>query len=204
MKRVTALLFILILAACGKAPPVTPDSFYRLPEPGTGEGSISRLSQGIVLVRPLLSDGLRSERAILFSDDPGGLTLRQHHYYFWVDTPQRLVQRQFIAYLRAWHAAPMVMGETDVLADRVISGRIIRFEYSRDGERKTVHLELELRVDRAGDEHPMLLNDYRADIPVDGRGMDAVVMAFNQGLEQVFKAFVEDLRSHRQGHGGGQ
>ncbi len=198
MKRAVAILAIVVLAACAKAPPVPPDTFYRLPEPVTGKVTLPPLSRGILLVRPLLSDGLRSERPILFSDDPAGLTLRQHHYYFWVDTPQRLVQRQLIAYLRAGHAAPMVVGETDIAADLVVSGRIIRFEYSRGGDHDTAHLELELRVDKAGDERPLLLRDYRADVPVEDGGMDTLVQGFNEGLEQIFTRFTRDVRARVQ------
>jgi len=199
MKRLPSLLVILVLAACAKAPPVTPDSFYRLPEPAAVGMSAVPLSQGIMLVRPLLSDGLRSERAILFSDDPRGLVLRQHHYHFWVDTPQRLVQRQLIAYLRARQAAPLVVADSDVPADQVISGHITRFEYSRDGERRTVHLGLELRLDAIGRGRPLLLYDYQEDLPVAGAGMDAVVQTFEQGLAHIFKAFVDDAYAHEQG-----
>ena len=204
MKRLLLLPAILVLAACAKAPPVTPDSFYRLPEPTAAGMPAVSLSHGIILVRPLLSDGLRSERPILFSDDPAGLTLRQHHYYFWVDTPQRMVQRQLIAYLRARRAAPMVVGDSEVSADQVISGHIRRFEYSRDGERRTVHLGLELRLDAAGSERPLLLRDYQVDLTVAGTGMDALVMAFEQGLARIFKGFVEDVHSHRLDNGKGK
>ncbi len=194
MKRIATILVMLTLAACAKAPPVPPDSFYRLPAPEAKDAVLPPLSKGIISVRPLRSDGLRSERPILFSDDPSNLSLRQHHYHFWVDTPQRLVQRQLIAYLRAVRAAPMVVGEGDVGADMTIGGHIMRFEYSRDGARETVHLELELRVDRADTERPLLLRAYQADLPVSGTGMVALVQAFDQGLQEIFRAFIDDLR----------
>jgi len=197
MKQISMLLALLaLLSACAKAPPVTPDSFYRLPEATPLNGTLpAPLSDGIVLVRPLLSDGLHSERSLLYSDDPAALTLRQHHYHFWIDSPQRLLQRQLIALLRAANAAPMVVGESNVAADLIISGRIARFEYSRDAGHDTAHLDLELRIDTASSESPILLHEYMADVPAGDAGMPALVRAFDSGLQQIFTAFLSDAHT---------
>jgi len=179
---------VVVTCACAKAPPVPTDRFYRLPEPEPATGT--RLTEGVISVRAFRADGLRSERALLFSEDPAGVALRQYHYHFWVDSPPRLLQSQLVGFLRGAGAASVVLADGRDGADLVIGGRINRFERSLGGG-GTVHVALELRLQRPG-EVPLLVRDYAATGNPAGAEPEDAVVAYQRAVTEIFARFVQD------------
>lgn len=193
MKRIILPLLLALAAGCAKAPPVPSDRFYRLPDP-PAMAPAPPLSEGVILVRPFTSDGLHNERPILYGEGTDALTLQQYSYHYWVEAPPRLLQNQLVSFLRAQAAAPMVLTDVGVDAELILSGRIIRLErHLADGGSRAA-VALELRADRARDPQPVLLREYRAEVPLGEETVAATVAAVDRGLNDIFGEFSSDLR----------
>ncbi len=188
-----ALLVVAALAfgGCGSAPPGPTDRFYQLQ--GTVVSAGPPLTSGTLLVQEFKSDGLRSERAVLYAPSDGSEVLEQHHYRFWSDSPPRMVQRRLVEYLRAAKAAPVVVDELRGRADLVVRGRLLRFEYET-GRAAQAHVAMELRLDR-GNTGPILARAYSASVPIDKATVEGGVAAIDQGVAQVFAQFLQDMRT---------
>lgn len=192
LRIVVIHLVLLLVAACGSAPPAPIDRFYRLPEPQAA--STASLVNGVLRVRPIRAEGVHAERAILTMTSPDSLHLEQERYAFWVDAPPRLVQAWIVGWLRSAGAADMVVNETVRESDMELRGRIISFERILDGGDSRVALGLELRLDNALGK-PVLLRNYRRSVEVDGRGISAAAEALATALDAVLVAFMDDARA---------
>jgi len=194
MKRFLLPLLAVLTAACARQPPVPADHFYRLPEP-TLEALAEPLTKGVILVNPFQTDGLHNERAIVYTKDAHAITLSRYHYSYWLDAPPRLVQDYLVEYLRAAKAAHVVVTDPGVGSQLSISGRIVRLEQQLRGKSSRALIELELRVDGSNTARPLLLKDYHADVPASDDSMEALVLAFQKGLDQIFGRFLTDTRA---------
>ena len=151
MRYLKLILFMLILTACGSAPPVPTDTFYRLTLPEQGVDK-QRLTESVIHVGNFIAEGLYNERAMLYTDDQNGMRLLQHHYHFWVTSPPRLLREYMVEFLRASDSAPMVITDSSRDEDSYrISGKVLGFEIQTTGELATANVNLELRVDTGGE-----------------------------------------------------
>ena len=206
VRRFAVIVLMIGLGAatggCGHAPTVPSDTFYRLPSspsapaPGqSGSGARTKLPWvGLVAVEPLRADGVHRERALVYSEDVGALSLSRYHYHFWVDPPPALLRDYLARRLRAAAPTATVLPESGTRPDISIGGRVRRFDHLRGsvpgGEQAVV--DLELRVQEAGARLPALVRDYTARAPVRGGGMIVVVEAFGAAVERIVSDFLSD------------
>lgn len=184
---------LLGAAGCGSAPPVPEERYYRI-----GVAAPTALSApalpGLVAVAPLQSDGLHSERAVLYAEQGQPRELRRYHYHHWADSPPRLLQDQLVTYLRhARIAATVLPDDPRLLAEHRVVGRLVRFERLNDANRALATVELELGLERKGSARPILLRQYSAEIPAHDGSVPAVVEAFEQAVGDVYGRFLSDL-----------
>lgn len=186
-------LLALLLAACASAPGIPDTVYHRLSEPELA--SLSKpLTEHPVLVEAFLADGLHSDQALIYSTDPEGRSLQAYHYQRWVDPPSRMLQRRLIQSLRESGAAAVV---TDRLAPRVdalrIQGRINAFERLQQADGWQVLVAFSLRAERSGADLPMLMKDYRVQLPADGDSVADTTRATGAAVDQIFAQFLQDL-----------
>lgn len=187
--RVRLLLVLLTLSGCGSMSQVPQDRYYRLSVQPTGSRS---LVEGSVVVSRFQSDGLYADRALIYSEDSRHSVLQQYNYHFWTESPQTLLQTSLIDWLQQTNAAKWVLGRREGRADLVIAPAIHRFEHLRSSD-DSVIVEIAFTVRASGRKQPVLVKKYSAMVAVDGSGMGAVVVAFGQGVDQVFAEFVQEL-----------
>lgn len=180
-----------ILAACTKSPPVPTDNYYRLTEAVATQAAGRPLTDGVILVRAIQGDGVHSERALLYTEDEQGVTLKRYNYHLWIDTPPRLIQTQLAQYLRMAGAASMVVTEIDDDPALIVSGRVLRFEREQGKDRVVAHVAVELRLDNNRGK-PLLLKDYKVDTVVADEAIEATVGALDAGLQQIYGEFLAD------------
>lgn len=189
------LWFICVLfavTACGSVPPVPTDHFYRLTLPAQGINS-RHVTSDVIHIGNFNAQGLYNERALLYTTDPGGRELQQHRYHFWVTSPPHLLRDYLVEFLRAADSAPVVVAGFSRDKGPRISGRILEFEYRTAKGTRTVNLGLELRVDRRGEDVPVIIREYRWQEPVAGNAMDDIVAAFNRALTTLYNEFLQDI-----------
>ncbi len=195
MRLLPVFLLALVVAACASQSPTPSDNFYRLSAPQPEETLGAPLIDGVITVGLFRTDGLHSERAIIYTEDPQSLALQQYHYHYWLDTPPRMLQEYLVSYLRAANAAPMVATEGDVPAAMMITGRLKRLERLGSGGTSKVAIALELQVRRSGQQRPVLMRVYEVELAAPGDTVHAAVLAFSEGLDQLFADFLADLRA---------
>ncbi len=192
MRLVAATLLLALLGGCAGPVPVPEDRFYRLATPVPARHLSKPITAKPLIVRPLEAEGLYAERAVIYSEDPGHRVLRQYHYHFWLEAPGRLLQDYVAAYLRAAGLAPQVSAEySSSAADYVVSGRVLRFERLLDGDQARVVVALRLSLRPAEGEGPLLVREYRAEVPA-AEELSTSVPAFERALDSILAKFVQD------------
>ncbi len=191
MLRLLVLIPVFFISACGSQKPVPVDHYYRLPDIPLSISGETRLSDGIVYVALLETDGLHRERALVYGTNRDGLELKQFHYQHWVDSPARLIRDHLVQYLRAINAAPTVVTSVDPYPELRISGRIRRFDRIMDDSTDEVVVALELRADREG--KLLHIGDYQVTEAITGATPTDTVTAFDKALLRCFTEFTKDV-----------
>jgi len=191
MRRFCLMVLALSLAACGRAPQVPTDHYYRLTPLAESAGK-QRLTEEPISVEVFLAEGLYNDRAVLYSSDEYASELQQHHYYFWYTSPPHMLRDYLLQMLRDADVSPMIM-DVGAGGHPRISGKLMEFERRNSRGGSTVNVALELRVDNPGTELPLLLRQYRASENINDKDMTAVVSGFNIAVDRIYREFLEDL-----------
>jgi len=182
-------LSTIVVASCSLQPPVPEDHFYRLP--AVKLNNTGNLSNNL-FVKRFVTDGLHSERPLLFSENSQPLSLKQYHYHFWVDAPPRLLQENLISALRSSGIAKTVSNYNPAKRDgHTLSGKIRRFEQVARGKENKVIIELELRLDdKQG--NILFVNDYQQEQSAGSATPHDLVVAFGTGLTKIYSELLKD------------
>jgi len=189
------IVVLMMLTACGSAPPVPTDSFYRLTLPAQGMEK-QRVTEGVIHVGHFIAEGLYNERALLYTDDQHGMRLLQHHYHFWLTSPPRLLREYMVEFLRESDSAPMVITDSSKGEEGYrISGKVLEFDIQTAGELATANVNLELRVDVGGEDLPRFIRQYRLKEDISGSSMTDTVAGFNSAVNKIYREFAGDIRA---------
>ena len=186
------LPILAVLAGCfGSAPPVPNEQYLRLIAAAPAEPAHKKISGGIEIV-PFAGEGVVSERPLLFTPD-GGRKLEQRNYAYWADAPPQMMRNQLVSYLRqAGIADNVVPSELRIESAYAVRGTIKRLEQLIGGDFGAV-VSLELAVLENSSDRLILSKVYTAEKPTSGQSIDSAVGALNDGLDEIFAAFVGDL-----------
>ena len=191
--RTLILLPILaVLAGCfGSAPPVPNEQYFRLIAAAPAEPALKKVSGGIEIV-PFAGEGVVSERPLLFTPD-GGRKLEQRNYAYWADAPPQMMRDQLVSYLRQAGAADNVVpSELRIESAYAVRGTIKRLE-QLIGRNSGAVISLELAVLENSSDRLIRSKAYTAEKPTSGQSIDSAVGALNDGMDEIFAAFVSDL-----------
>ncbi len=186
----TALLATL-LSGCGMSGGKIPsDTFYRLrADDAAVVSNVAPWTDGTLRVRSFASDDVHRERAILFEDE-GGVTVQQHRYHYWSDSPSRMLQMLTARQLRASGVAAHVITDSDPAALEV-RGHVHRF--TRQAEQVTVELELQLYDLENG--RPLFHRDYAESVTAADSGLSAAAAAFSEASNRIVRQFIVEARN---------
>jgi ABC-type uncharacterized transport system auxiliary subunit len=191
--RTLILLPILaVVAGCfGAAPPVPKEQYFRLVAADPAEQAPKKIAGGIQVV-PFAGEGVMTERPLLFTADDGR-KLEQRNYAYWTDAPPQMLRDQLVGYLRdAGVADNVVPSELRVESAYEVRGTIRRLEQLVGAANGAV-ISLELSVLESSSDRLVLSKVYTAQKSTAGASIDEAVAALNQGLDEIFAAFVHDL-----------
>ncbi len=183
-----------LLSACiGGGQPAIKDVFYQLPAPQLSQQPGSPLIDCLV-VRPLRSDGLRRERAMLFSEEAGDIAIQRFSYRFWSDNPTALIERYMVAYLqRSGLARRVLHEEAGLRGDYLLTGRLLNFEQIRiKGETTQVQVSLQLQLTADVPSEKSLIKTYPVRIMTEQESMLGITHTFATALDQVLDSFIRD------------
>lgn len=191
-KALALLPILLLLAGCfGSAPPVPKEQYFRLVATAPAERAATPLAGGIEII-PFTGDGVLTERPLLFTAD-GGRKLEQRNYAYWTSAPPQMLRDQLVAYLRqAGISDNVVPSELRLETNYTVRGAIKRLEQLVGGQNGAI-VSLELSVIEKDSDRLLLSRTYTAEKPTSGDNIDSAVAALNDGLDEIFAAFVGDL-----------
>ncbi|MBI4006423.1 MAG: membrane integrity-associated transporter subunit PqiC [Gammaproteobacteria bacterium] len=195
MRYLVIILLFIILTGCSSAPPVPTDHFYRFKTPTQGDIGKQRLTDQVIYINSFLAEGLYNERALLYTNDNLSQELQQYHYHFWITSPPDLLRDYLVSFLRAADTSPVIITGAGVTDGLQITGRVTEFEKLDSGNQSYVNVALELRLDKQGNELPLLLKEYRANEQVQGKSLTDVITSFNTAVLRIYSDFVTDMES---------
>lgn len=183
------MIMPLLLTACGSAPPVPVDQFYRLEvTASSGKKVFSNIA-----VKRFMTDSLRNDRAILFGSKKQEHILKQYHYHHWADAPSRMLQHHLIDFIRKnGFAETVVSHEPGIKSDNFIYGRISRFEQIFSGNKSYANVEITLGLRKSDKQMPAFVRVYKQQVHAKSGNMHDVAAAFSIAVNRIFEEFVTD------------
>lgn len=199
MKRIMKLKAMIIsagllTAACGSAPPVPEDNYYRLQAIYASEPLASKSLPGTIEVDRFVADGLTSERPIVYSRAESPNQVKAYHYEFWIKPPTVMLRDELVSFLRASKISDSVVTpEMRVSADYVLTGKIKHLEQviMKSGYRTILELELGLRKPKTGE--LLFLESYRLENDANGSSVGAAVESLNTALSIIYADFLTSV-----------
>ncbi len=180
-----------LLAACGSAPPVPEDQYYRLKAIYASEPLTTKPLAGTIEVDRFVADGLTSERAIVYSEIQKPNQVRAYHYDFWIKPPTVMLRDELVSFLRKSKISDAVVTpEMRVNAEYALTGKIKHLEQVRmkSGYRTILEVELGLRHPNTG---KLLFHDtYRLENDASGSSVAAAVNSLNTALSIIYSEFL--------------
>ncbi len=182
------------LSGCASGP-APRDHFYRLDVPApSARGSGTVLAGGLLVERPT-TDALTRGRPLLHRGSESSVEVTPYKYHLWIDTPDLLLQRETIDYLRAARVATEVTSRrVDMDARWVLTAHISRMEHMKSGGDRVI-VEIEMRVSSVGDRRARVNKTYRAEQAVSGSGVEAAARAFGSAVGNILSQLVKDLEA---------
>jgi ABC-type uncharacterized transport system auxiliary subunit len=189
-RSLTLLMAGLLVSACSVQPPVPEDHFYRLPAASL-KAVLAPLANELAVKR-FVTDGLHSERAMLYSEPDQPLSLKQYHYHYWNDAPPSMIQEHIIySFRHAGVSKQVVNYDPARRSEYTLKGKIRRFEQINRGSSSSIVIDIELRLDnKSGD--PVLIKDYSKELSTSSSAPHALVTAFAEALSAIYAEFIAD------------
>lgn len=187
LHAVSLLAAALVVAGCAGVEPLPVQ--VHVPLPASTAPDAVPLGRGAWRVPPFTAPGLYRERAVVYSED-GGLTLRQHPYQFWLDSPAALWRERLVAGMRA--------AGVEAHADRrtaafEVRGRVQSFDWLVAGAESTARLAIELEVVDTGTGEVRLSRRYEERQPAAANDAAGTAAAAAVALSTIHRRFVADL-----------
>lgn len=200
-------LAALLLAACSGPAPLPDFRYYRLAPPTAVERLPEAVLEAPLVLNAVQSDGVHGERPILYATDADSLRISQYHYQLWNDPPPALVLRRALHLYGERGLAPLVTERLDPRIEAYrLSSRLFRFEVIRAGVNREVVVALQLRVDRDGQQMPVLERRMELRRPASGESLIDGTRVLSEALDQVLLDFASELeqvvRQQRAGDAG--
>jgi ABC-type uncharacterized transport system auxiliary subunit len=197
LARLATLLLACVLLASCSAPPALPDfRYYRLAPPTAVEALAEPVLDAPLVINNVQADGVHGERPILYATDHDSLRILQYHYQLWNDPPPALVLRRALHLFAQRKLAPMVTERLDprVSAYR-LSTRLFRFEVIRLGVNREVVVGMQMRVDRDGEQYPVLEKRIELRREASGESLEQGTRALSEALDQALIDFALELEA---------
>ncbi|MEM7543235.1 MAG: ABC-type transport auxiliary lipoprotein family protein [Pseudomonadota bacterium] len=191
IQRALSLVALGALGACTLGAAAPKEHFYRLPASSAHDVCDGAALEGAIWIDRFDSSPLHGERAIIHAHDDG-LTLTQHNYQFWVDSPRSLLTASLGDFLRETKCFSGV-SDDQTGADYQARGRIIQFERRKRGKtyEAVVAIDIVIRSSQRGDN--LVAARYRAVKQVSDDSLSAFVAEMGYALDEVYSRLVQDL-----------
>ena len=190
-------LIALMLTACGSAPALPPDRFYRL-EPVPQVGPAGPPAAAALLVNDLAGRNFLGGNRIVFRTREEPLATQRYEALLWEEPPTQSLAKALVSALRAAQVFQFVVVAAErVGSDYLLSGELQRFEHRPTDQPPRVVATLHLTLVQADNRRTLASRDYSGEELVDGATPDAMVAAFTRLSARLIGEAVRDLQTHQ-------
>ncbi|MBM3598454.1 MAG: hypothetical protein FJX35_09590 [Alphaproteobacteria bacterium] len=189
-RRWLVLVGALVLAGCpGLTPTGEAPQLYVLSPKSTFDENLPQVDWQLVIELPVAAAGLNTTR-IAVSRTP--LTVEYYARANWTDRAPVLVQTLLIESFENTGKIVSVGRESIGLrSDYVLKTELREFEAVEEAGGTLVHVRINVKLVRMPDRSIIATHTVERRVPVEGRGIESVVAAFDDALGKVMKRVVE-------------
>ena len=117
--------------------------------------------------------------------------LERDGYSRWIDSPERLIEREFLRRMSASGAFRTVFSEGNLRErDLLLEGVLLALEATPEG---MAFLQLSVEVRRAGNDEDVLTEVYRTSAPMSGKTPEAFAAAASEALGALIDDVAGDI-----------
>ncbi|MCB2181824.1 MAG: membrane integrity-associated transporter subunit PqiC [Desulfobulbaceae bacterium] len=190
-------LLCMSIVSCMTQQSLPQDHYYRLPDQ-PGEKRAHVLFKGVLGVGVFKADGMLNDRSILTVDPEHPVEIYRSDYHLWQEVPGVLIQKNMTSYLqRVGAAGQIVLFEPGMDVDRLVSGRLLRFEVLEGKGGNEVRVHMEISVFQKENRDRVFLETYRVTIPCRDTSMVAAVEGLGESLKQIYDRFLRDAGARK-------
>jgi len=183
-----------LLVACGSAPPVPEDQYYRLQAVYATKPLANKILSGTIEVDRFVADGITSQRAIVYSQIETPNQVRAYHYDFWIKPPTVMLRDELVSFLRASKISDAVVTpEMRVNSEYTLTGKIKHLEQVKMKAGYKTVLEIELGLRKPGTGKLLFLDTYRLENDANGSDVAAAVVSLNTSLSTIYLEFLTSI-----------
>jgi cholesterol transport system auxiliary component len=184
------LLVLIVVGGCAALSPAgDPPQLYVLSPKSTFEETLPQVDWQLVIELPVAAAGLNTTR-IAVSRTP--LTVEYYARANWTDRAPVLVQTLLIESFENTGKIVSVGRESIGLrSDYILKTELREFEAVEEAGNTFVHVRINAKLVRMPDRSIIATHTVERKVPVEGRGIDGVVAAFDDALGKVMKRIVE-------------
>ena len=186
----------LILSGCfGSSASIPEDQYYRLPDINT-KALAQPIIDGTLSIKRIQTDGIYSERSILYTNNETSLKLQRYHYHHWEKTPAQLLQENLFNYFNTTGVAQKTVKHgTTTSIDYILTGELIRFERLIGSNNHSAIISVEFRLTDKTQNHIYLQKRYTKKVTAQSDDLYSTIVSFGGALEYIYQELTSDLKS---------
>lgn len=189
IRRSVALGLVLGLAGCAALVPGDAPQLYVLSPKSSFEESLPHVDWQLIVELPVAAAGLNTTR-IAVSRTP--LTMEYYARANWTDRAPVLVQTLLIeSFENSGKIVSVGRESIGLRSDYVLKTELREFEAVEDGTRTLAHVRLNAKLIKMPERSIIATTTVERKVPVEIRGIDGVVAAFDDALGKVMRRIVE-------------
>ncbi|MSP89565.1 MAG: hypothetical protein EXQ92_12265 [Alphaproteobacteria bacterium] len=188
-RRIIALGLIPALAGCAALIPGDSPQLYVLSPKSSFDESLPRVDWQLIVELPIAAAGLITTR-IAVSRTP--LTMEYYARANWTDRAPVLVQTLLIeSFENSGKIISVGRESVGLRSDYVLKTELREFEAVEESGRTLTHVRINAKLIKMPERNIIATTTIERKIPVESRGIDGVIAAFDDALGKVMKRVVE-------------
>jgi ABC-type uncharacterized transport system auxiliary subunit len=195
--NIIILTTALSLSSCGGSLP--PDRVYSLPLADAEKFLPGPVWEGILMVRRPLADSVLNSRNVVWRSSPAALTVGYYTNQSWNLAPPEQLQVQLEHCLGQSHIAGQVAAaDAPVVADWLLSGRLLHFEQQLTGpadsvDNARVYIAADLSLSTRGERRQVWQEHIAASVALGSADPELIAAGMQQALTQFCRDLSQSL-----------
>lgn len=187
------IISILLSACIGSSSSIPNDKFYRLPDT-----SVQKLPEqvlnGLLTIKHFRTNGIYSERALIYSNYGKPLQLQRYHYHYWEKSPSLLLQNNLIQYFNAiGFAYKTTQYDSQASSNYILTGEIIRLQREILSNQTYANVAIKFQLTDKNN-NILLIKQYNQSVPANSNKIYDTIIAYSRALTTIYSELIVDIK----------